>query len=97
MELYIAVLLGSGIYLLLQLNQIFNNDKFEWKIFFRGNLIAFILNIATGCSLVWLREDLVNIYPITAVSAFFLGVSGQAIFKKISTIFDKKVDTVVGL
>ena len=97
MELYIAVLLGSVIYLLLQLNQIFNHPDFKWGIFFRGNLIAFILHIATGCSLVWLREDLTEIYPITAVSAFFLGVSGQAIFKKISAIFDSKVDTVVGL
>jgi hypothetical protein len=97
MEMYIAVLLGSAIYLLLQLNTIFNNPEFKWRIFLRGNIIAFVLNIASGCALVWLREDLTTIYPITPVSAFFLGVSGQAIFKKISGIFDKKVDTYVGI
>jgi hypothetical protein len=97
MELYLAVLLGVVIYLLLQLNETVKAPEFNWKTWIKGIIIPTLLSIVTGCSFVWLKEDLVNIYPITPISALFLGVSGQAIFKKISGIFDKKVDTVVGL
>ena len=97
MEQYIAVFLGSIVFILLQLNKIFSSTKFKWSIFIKMNIIAFILNIVTGFCLVWLKEDLINIYPITTISAFFLGVSGQSIFNKITEMFDKKVSTTIGI
>lgn len=94
---YLAVGLGCLIYLLLQLNAALAAADFSWKTFLRFNGVATILNLVIGCTLVTAKADLVNIYPITFVSSVILGVSGQALFKKISGIFDKKVDTAVGL
>jgi hypothetical protein len=66
-------------------------------IFLKTNWIPTILNLAVGFILVTIREDLTTIYPITALSALMLGVGGQAFIKKLSNIFDSKVDTVVNL
>lgn len=97
MTLYAAVFVGVLIYALFQLNEVKNTPDFTWKGWFSNMWITFVLAIVSGWALVWLRDDLATIYPITPVSAFFLGVSGQAIFKKISGIFDKRIDTVVGI
>jgi hypothetical protein len=92
---YLAVIIGSIVFLLLQLNGVFNCADFSWKVFIRTNIVPTILNLFIGCFLVLARADLVNIYPITLVSAFILGVSGQAVLKKIQAIFDKNKDTVI--
>jgi hypothetical protein len=97
MEFYLAVLAGCLIYVLLQLNGVYNCPEFLWKTFFRGNLIPTILNLVIGCVLVYIREDMANIYPITLASSVMLGIAGQALIKKMTNAFDSKIDTVVGL
>jgi hypothetical protein len=97
MQYYLAVFAGTFIYLLLQLNGVYNHPEFVWKTFLKTNWIPTLLNLVIGCVLVAMKEDLANIYPITLVSAMMLGVGGQALIKKLSNVFDSKVDTVVGL
>jgi len=97
MQYYFAVLFGSFIYLLLQLNGVYNLPDFKWKSFIKTNWIPTILNLVIGCVLVTLRADLVNVYPITLLSALMLGIGGQAFIKKLNNLFDSKINTVVGL
>lgn len=94
---YFAVTLGCFVYLLLQLNGVFNLPSFIWKIFVRTNIVPTILNLVIGCFLVLARKDLENFYPITLFSAFILGISGQAILKKLTNMLDKDNDTVIGI
>jgi hypothetical protein len=94
---FLAVFAGCLIYILLQLNGVYNDPKFTFKIFLRANWIPTVLNLIIGCVLVYAKADLVNIYPITFVSSLMLGVSGQALIKKLSAIFDSKIDTIVSL
>jgi len=94
MELYLAVLFGVVIYATLQWNETSKTKDFNWV---RNMIIPSWLSILTGCALVWSREDLVTIYPITKITALLAGVSGQAVWKKIVGVFDKKIDTVVGI
>jgi hypothetical protein len=94
---YLAVFAGCFIYILLQLNGVYNNPEFKGKIFIRSNWIPTVLNLVIGAVLVYAKADLVNIYPITFVSSLMLGVSGQALIKKLSAIFDSRIDTIVSL
>ena len=94
---YFAVFLGCLIYLLLQLNGVYNHPDFKWSVYVRGNWIPTVLNLLIGFGLVLAKNDLVNIYPITFVSAMMLGISGPALIKKLSAVFDSKVDTIVSL
>ena len=97
MNYYLAVLAGCLIYILLQLNGVYNHPDFRWKTFIRSNWIPTVLNLVIGCVLVSMKADLANIYPITFISALLLGISGQALIKKLSAIFDSKVDTIVSI
>jgi hypothetical protein len=97
MEYYLAVIFGCAIYILLQLNGVYNHPDFKGKVFIRANWIPTLLNLVIGCILVYAKNDLATIYPITFVSALMLGVSGQALIKKLSKIFDSKIDTIVSL
>jgi hypothetical protein len=94
---YLAVGFGCIVYLLLQLNGVFNLPYFKWTIFIKTNIVPTILNLFIGWFLVLARKDLENFYPITLFSAFILGVSGQAILKKLMNMFDKDNQTVIGL
>lgn len=94
---YLAVLLGCLIYVGLQLNQAFALKDFSWKLFLKTNAIPTVLNLIIGCSMVFIKAELVNVYPITLLSALILGISGQAILKKFTNMFDSKVNTVIGL
>ena len=97
MTLYIAVLLGALIYVGFQLNGVYMKPDFSWKIFYRTNIVAAVLNLLIGFALVFIREELINIYPITLVSALILGFAGQAIWKKLANAADKDVSTKIGL
>ena len=97
MGLYLMVLAGSVIYLLTQLNGVFNLPEFEWKVFFRTNIIPTTLNLLIGFVMVAIREEIVNLYPVTMLSAALLGVAGQAIFKKITNVFDPAKNTAIGV
>jgi hypothetical protein len=97
MQFFLAVLAGCLIYILLQLNSVYNNPEFKWMTFLRGNWIPTVLNLIIGCVLVLIKDDLTNIYPITLVSSLMLGIGGQALIKKLSNIFDNKVNTIVSI
>ena len=97
MENYFAVIAGCLIYVLLQLNGVYNHPDFVFKTFLRANWIPTVLNLVIGCVIVYAKDDLTNIYPITFISSMMLGISGQALIKKLSAIFDNKVDTIVSL
>lgn len=97
MELYLAVFFGCCIYILLQLNAAYMLPAFEWKTFFKTNWIPTLLNLVIGAVMVYAKDDITTIYPITFVSALMLGVAGQALLKKLTTAFDGRVNTMVGL
>lgn len=97
MSTYLAVIAGCFIYVLLQLNGVYNLPDFKVKTFVNTNWIPTLLNLIIGCVLVYAKDDLVSIYPITFVSAMMLGLGGQALIKKLSNVFNSKVDTVVSL
>jgi hypothetical protein len=96
-ELSIALLAGAIINLLFSLNDIFGKPQFSWRIFYRQNLIPTLLNLVCGFVCIWFREELTSIYPITGLSAVFLGMQGQFFFKKLSKAFDKSIDTYIGI
>ena len=97
MTLYIAVILGCLIYILIQLNGRLVKPDFQWSIFLKTNIIPTVINLIVGCALVLGKDELVNIYPITFLTALLLGLGGQTIIKKLSDAFDKKVPTKLGL
>jgi hypothetical protein len=97
MEFYLGVLAGCVINLLFGLNDIFGKPEFSWKVFFKQNLFPTILNLICGAVLVWRKDDIANILPITALTAVFIGSTGQLIFKKLSKMFNDKVETYVGI
>ena len=94
---YAGLLLGSVIYMLMQLNEVFHLKIFRWRIFIRTNIIAFISNITVGIFFIIGRDELISVYPITFISSGILGVAGQHLFKKITTAFDKSKTTVLGI
>jgi hypothetical protein len=96
MIMYIAVLLGVVIYLLLQLNEVFNVKGFKWSAWFRLNVIPTVLNLITGAAIVYLKDS-VTLFEITPFTALFVGYGGLSLFKKLSGVFDRNIDTVVGL
>jgi hypothetical protein len=97
MEFYAAVIIGCLVFLLLQLNGVMNLPDFAWKIFFKTNIIPVIFNLVFGCFLVYARDSVPDFYPITLFSAFMLGISGQAVFKKFTNMFDPSQNTMVGI
>jgi len=97
MELYVCVLIGAFIYLAFSWNEIYGKPEFKWKIFFECNLGSTVLNVLCGFVIVWRREDISQWFPITGIVAVFLGTSGQLIWKKLSNMFNSKVDTYIGI
>jgi len=97
MILYVAVFLGCLIYILIQLNGRLVKPDFQWKIFVRTNVVPTVINLIVGFALVLGREELINIFPITFLTALLLGLSGQTVIKKLSDTFNSKVPTKIGL
>jgi len=95
--LYLAVLAGAAIALLFGLNEALAKSEFKSAIFLRQNLGTTLLNIICGCVLVFARDEIVSIYPMTFISATILGTSGQFVFKKVTKIFDGDSKTKVGI
>ena len=95
--MYVAVLAGAVIALLFGLNEALAKSEFKSGIFFRQNLGTTLLNIIFGCVLVFAKDEIVNIYPLTFISSVILGMSGQFAFKKIVKIFDGDSKTKLGI
>lgn len=94
---YLYVLAGCLLYMGFQLNSAFVLPDFSWRVFFKTNIIPAILNLAIGFLVVSIREELVNIYPVTFLTAIMLGLSGQVIFKKLQDITDPDKPTHLGI
>jgi len=97
MTLYIAVFLGCLIYILIQLNGRLVKPDFQWSIFVKTNVVPTVINLIVGCALVLGKEELINIFPITFLTALLLGLSGQTVIKKLADAFNNKVPTKIGL
>ena len=97
MILYGALLLGCLLYLLLQLNGVFNLQNFKFSIFVKTNIIPTAINLVVGVALIVIKEDIETFFPITAFTALMMGVSGQSLFKKLTNMFDSKVNTAFGV
>jgi len=95
MQYYLAVLLGGFLYIGFQLNSAFVLPDFRWKSFIRTNIIPTILNLVIGWTLVFIKDDLENIYPITMFTALTLGLGGQSVLKKIQDAFDPEKKTYI--
>lgn len=96
-QLLLAVLVGCLLNLLFSLNDIFGKPEFKWNIFLRQNIIPTIINLICGFVIVWFKDDIASVFPIGGLSAVFIGIGGQTLFKKLQKIFDRSVDTYVGI
>ena len=94
---YVAVLLGALIYILIQLNGRLAKPDFEWSIFLKTNVVPTVINILVGFALVLGKDELINIFPITFLTALLLGLGGQNVIKKLADSLDKKIPTKLGL
>jgi len=94
---YIAVICGAVIALLFGLNEALAKSEFKSMTFFRQNLGSTLLNIICGCILVFAKDEIASIYPLTFISSVILGMSGQFIFKKVAKIFNPDDKTFVGV
>ena len=98
--LYLAVLTGALINLLLGLNEALKKTDYSFSIFFKQNIIATLLNIIIGFSIIFGKEDpLVKqlIGDITFLMAVFVGSSGQFLWKKITNILSPEKQTAIGI
>lgn len=95
--LYLAVCAGAIIALLLGLNEALGKPEFKTVIFFRQNLGSTLLNVLCGCILVFAKDEITSIYPLTFISSVILGMSGQLVFKKVAKIFNPEENTLVGI
>lgn len=93
----LGVVLGAVIMLLLELNKGIAKRDFSWSWFLKINSIPFAINIIIGFAFIIAKDDLMSIYPMTTFSSIMLGLSGQAIFKKVTAIFDQNTETKLGI
>lgn len=93
----VGVILGGIIWLMFSLNTAHKNQNFSYKKFFELNWMPFVLNLICGLTILWFKEDIKEFMPITKVYSVIIGMSGQAIFKKIVGVFDKKIETKLGI
>lgn len=93
----IGVLLGSIIWLLFELNKGKSKQDFSYSKFVKLNYIPFLTNLVCGLTILWFKDDIKDIMPITKVYSVLLGLSGQGLFKKIVGVFSKNVETHIGI
>ena len=92
-----GVVLGAIIWLLFELNKAYKKPDFDWNKFVHLNWIPFILNLICALTILWFKEEIKDILPVTKAYSVIIGMSGQGIFKKIVGIFDKKIGTKLGI
>jgi len=93
----IGIFIGAFIWLMFELNKAVKKNDFSYKTFFKLNAIPFVTNICCGLAIYWSREDLKDYIIMTNFSSIILGMSGQAILKKLVGIFDKNIETHIGI
>lgn len=93
----LGIFLGAVILLLFELNKALKKPEFNTSKFILLNWLPLLTNVTCGLTIVWFKDDISDILEITKVSSVLLGLSGQALFKKIIGIFDKNIETKLGL
>lgn len=89
--------MGAILWLLFELNKTKSNPDFTWKEFIKRNYVPFITNLIAGLTILWFREDIKDFMPITKIYSVIIGLSGQALFKKVIGVFDKNIETHIGI
>jgi len=92
-----GVVIGAVLWLMFSLNKVYSKPEFLWSKFILSNWLPFVINIACGLVILWFREDISDQFPITKATSVVLGLSGQAIFKKMVGMFDRRIETHLGL
>lgn len=93
----IGVIIGAVIWLLFSLNKIYNKPEFNVSKFILQNWLPFLLNLICGFTILWFKEEIKEIMPITKVYSVIIGMSGQAMFKNVVGIFNKNIETKIGI
>ena len=93
----IGIILGAFIWLLFELNKALQKSDFNVSKFILLNWLPLLTNIICGLTIFWFKEDIQEYFIFNKVSSVILGMSGQAIFKKIVGIFDRNIETKIGL
>lgn len=89
--------MGAIIWLLFELNKAIKREDFSFKKFILMNILPFITNLVCGLVILWAEEDIVDHFVITKFSSVMLGMTGQGLFKKLSSIFNKNINTKIGI
>jgi len=76
-ELYLLTLVGLFMHHAKKYVEHYNDGK-KYKI--KGLVPTIILSIVTSLIIVYLREDIGSLYPITPFSALVIGYFGNSIF-----------------
>jgi hypothetical protein len=93
----IGIILGAFIWLLFELNKALQKSDFNTSKFILLNWLPLLTNLVCGLTILWFKEDIQEYFIFNKVSSVILGMSGQAIFKKIVGIFDRNIETKIGL
>ena len=93
----IGIILGAFIWLLFELNKALQKSDFNVSKFILLNWLPLLTNLVCGLTILWFKEDIQEYFIFNKVSSVILGMSGQAIFKKIVGIFDKNIGTKIGI
>lgn len=93
----IGIFIGAIIWLLFELNKAYKKSDFVIKKFIELNWLPLIINIVCGLTVLWFKDEIKDILPMTKVNSVILGISGQGMFKKIIGIFDKRIETKFGM
>ena len=105
MILYLSMCLGILLVLLGKLNKVWVKPDFAWKIFFRTNIISFLITIVSGLILVLNQAELLGVlkqivpnFPFVTGGLFsaILGAGGVTLFQYLVDLANPKKKTAVG-
>ena len=106
MVLYLSLILGILLVFLGKLNKTYSQAGFEWKIFFKTNLVSTLINLVAGLALVINQGELITlltkIFPNSPFFAgglfsFLLGVTGITLVQYLVDALNPKKKTVLGV
>lgn len=97
----LAVLLGSCIFILLELNKVYNKEDFSWSIFIKRNIFGLGVTIIFTLCCILFKESIIKMFPTTKVYFnsfvyFILAIGGPSPLKRILDSCNTKVDTFLG-
>lgn len=95
--LVVLLFLGAFLLLALNLNKAYPRKDFSWRVFFRKNIVATVVNLIVGVIIILSREDLVTIFPVTKLSIAMVGFAGGVLWNYIFGIVSPVKDTAVGI